>query len=230
LSVIRETLQFERSSVKNKLWTLATAVVIFLFIALPVAAELTELGKRFSDALITNNDREMKLIVARNKAAIPAEVARILKAARDEDITVEDRDALFLMGEKMAVFYMKDSGETSLVRDVKKSRFEARIGEPVKGERKGGVFEVKIPSHSFDGALHTFDPDNLLIKKGDTVAWINEDEHSHVFASMAVIGKGGIFAPSLDPGGKWTHRFTASGEYYYVCFIHKGMVGKVTVK
>jgi plastocyanin len=215
---------------KNKLWVFVLVVLIFLSVAFPATAELSELGKRFSNAFITNNTDEMKRITIRNKVAIPGEVASILKATRAEDITDKDRDALFLMGEKMAVLYMDNSGETELVRDVKKSRFEASIGEPVKVKRKGGVYEIKIPVHSEDGLLHTFDPDNMLVKRGDTVVWVNEDKHSHVFASMAVIGKGGIFAPSVDPGGSWTHRFTVSGEYYYICFIHKGMVGKITVR
>ena len=58
---------------------------------------------------------------------------------------------------------------------------------------------------------------------------MNEDEVAHLFASFSIIGKGGLFTPNIDPGASWEYTFTEPGEYYYVCFIHKGMVGKIRV-
>jgi len=130
---------------RNALLTVL-AVFVFLCAAAPAAAELTGLGKRFSDAMITDNTKKMNQIIVRNKSAVPGEVGEILKAAHDDGITSEDREALFHMGEKMALLYMENSGDTGLLKEVKKSRFEARLGEPVKSIRKGGAHIITIPS------------------------------------------------------------------------------------
>lgn len=204
--------------------------IVFLCTVMPAMAELTSLAKRFSNAMIVDDTKKMERIVVTNLAAIPDEVEAILESARAENLTDEDRNALFQMGEQMAVIYMENSGETRLLKDVKQDRFESKLGERVRSKRQGGTHIIKIPSIDHKGTVHTFDPDNILIKRGETVVWMNEDSHSHVFASMAIIGEGGIFAPSIEPKGSWKYRFRKPGEYYYVCFIHKGMIGKITVR
>ncbi len=214
----------------RNIWIAIFAIIISLSIILPARAELTDLGREFSDALITNDTRKMNLIVMTNNSEIPGEVERILKAARISGISEENKDALFHMGEKMARLYLDSSGESGLLKDVKRSRFESRLGKLVETKSKAGIYTVKIPMPDHKGPSYTFKPDNLLIKKGESVVWVNEDSHSHVFASMAVIGVGGIFAPSIEPGGSWKYQFKRPGEYFYICFIHKGMIGKITVK
>ena len=34
----------------------------------------------------------------------------------------------------------------------------------------------------------------------------------------------------IEPGQSWDHTFHSPGEYYYVCFSHKVMYGKIVVK
>lgn len=43
---------------------------------------------------------------------------------------------------------------------------------------------------------------------------------------MPVIGTGGIKATRIDPGQSFEFKFDKAGEYFYICYIHKGMVGK----
>ncbi len=215
---------------KSNIWIAIFAIIMSLSIIMPVRAELTNLSREFSDALITNDTKKMNLIVMANNSEIPSEVESILKAARVSGISEEDKYALFHMGEKMARLYMDSSGERGLLKDVKRNRFESKLGKLVEPKSKAGIYTVKIPMSDHKGPSYTFKPDNLQIKKGESVVWVNEDNHSHVFASMAVIGDGGIFAPSIEPGGSWKYQFKRSGEYFYICFIHKGMIGKVTVK
>jgi len=215
---------------KRNSWFIISAIAVLFFITPPASAELTELGRDFSDALIINDTQKMNRLVITNKAEIPREVENILRAARLRGVSIEDKEALFHMGEKMARSYMENFGESALLKDVKRNRFESRLGELTETESLGGAHIIKIPLSNQAGPSHLFKPDNLLIKKGESVVWVNEDTHSHVFASMAVIGEGGIFAPSIEPGGSWKYRFKRAGEYYYICFIHKGMIGKITVK
>ncbi len=215
---------------KSNIWITIFAIIMSLSIILPARAELTDLSREFSDALITNDIKKMNYIVMANNSEIPGEVESIMKAARISGISEEVKDALFYMGEKMAKLYMDSSGESGLLKDVKRNRFESKLGDLVSVKSKAGIYTIKIPMPDHKGPSYTFKPDNLQIEKGESVVWVNEDSHSHVFASMAVIGDGGIFAPSIEPGGSWKYQFKRSGEYFYICFIHKGMIGKITVK
>jgi len=214
---------------KRNAWFVIPAIAVLFFIIPPASAGLTGFGRDFSDAMIINDTREMNRLVVKNKIDIPGEVGTILRAARLEGVTGEDKEALFSMGEKMARSYMENFGESGLLKDVKRDRFESMLGALTETESKGGAHIIKISLSGKNGPCNFFKPDNLLIKKGESVVWVNEDVHSHVFASMTAIGEGGIFAPSIEPGGSWKYRFKRAGEYYYSCFIHKGMIGKITV-
>lgn len=83
-----------------------------------------------------------------------------------------------------------------------------------------------------DGKIrNVFSPDNVIIKQGEKVRWVNEDKYKHLFASTMQFlgGMGGISSPDVEPGESWEYKFEKPGEYFYMCFIHRGMLGKVTV-
>ena len=71
-----------------------------------------------------------------------------------------------------------------------------------------------------------FDPKNATVKVGQTVTWTNEDSAPH----NAVDEKGGAFKSELVNKGE-TYEFTAekAGKIDYVCTIHPGMEGTLTV-
>lgn len=71
-----------------------------------------------------------------------------------------------------------------------------------------------------------FDPEDATVSAGQTVCWINEDtiDHDVVAESGAsfkseLYGKGETFTATVD----------APGTVQYVCTIHPGMTGKLTV-
>ena len=75
-----------------------------------------------------------------------------------------------------------------------------------------------------------FKPDNITIKRGESVRWVNTGETEHILASMPLISVPGLFSPKVEAGQSWDYKFEKTGEYYYLCFIHKSMIGKVTVE
>lgn len=87
-----------------------------------------------------------------------------------------------------------------------------------------------IQGTSSEAARSIFLPDVIIIKKGGTVRWVNNDKTAHLVASVPVIGEGGIFSPEIGDGESWEYRLNKPGEYYYICFIHKVMYGKVIVE
>jgi plastocyanin len=71
-----------------------------------------------------------------------------------------------------------------------------------------------------------FDPEDATVSSGQTVCWVNEDtiDHDVVAESGAsfkseLFGKGQTFTATVD----------APGTVQYICTIHPGMTGKLTV-
>ncbi|MGD1837277.1 MAG: cupredoxin domain-containing protein [Nitrososphaeraceae archaeon] len=81
-----------------------------------------------------------------------------------------------------------------------------------------------------------FFPDELKVKKGTTVVWINDDTTLHTVTSgHSYNGTNGIFDSGfLAPGDRFEFTFTKSGNYYdayydYFCTLHPYMSGLVKV-
>ena len=70
-----------------------------------------------------------------------------------------------------------------------------------------------------------FDPATLTVQRGDSVVWKNNDPFPHTATAQ------GLFdSKEIAPGKsfKWTAR--KAGSYDYVCTLHPGMKGSITVK
>lgn len=69
-----------------------------------------------------------------------------------------------------------------------------------------------------------FQPGEIVIPKGDTIVWINQDLVSHCVTEI----KSKWTSSSIPVGGTWKKQFTRTSEYY--CAIHPDMTGKIVVK
>ncbi|GEM_PF-1903208 len=209
------------------LFAMAFAGVMSL--SAPAFSQESDIIKNFIEAFDAKDKARMSSIVEENKDAIPAEIRSLLRQAVAPGTTVEDKEGAFYLAEVMANIYKDKFGDVEPLKEVKRARFESLLGPAVRLTSPDGVHIVDLPEAT-DTVKNIFKPDNIIIKKGETVRWVNYDKVAHVFASMPFIGKGGLFAPSIEPGGSWEYTFDRPGEYYYICFIHKGMIGKVTVE
>ncbi|HJQ91458.1 MAG TPA: plastocyanin/azurin family copper-binding protein [Acidimicrobiia bacterium] len=68
-----------------------------------------------------------------------------------------------------------------------------------------------------------FDSDHVTIEEGDTVTWVWGDGG----VSHDVSGDG--FKSDVQTEGTFSHTFEDAGDYRYVCTLHSGMRGTVTV-
>ena len=85
----------------------------------------------------------------------------------------------------------------------------------------GGTAEVDIPDI-------TFEPKSLTVKAGTTITWTNSDDIPHTVTKEG--GPGADFdSGNLDPGATFEQTFDAPGTVDYVCTIHPGQAGSVTV-
>ena len=72
-----------------------------------------------------------------------------------------------------------------------------------------------------------FAPDSISVKAGDAVTWTNNDTVGHdVTGDNFKSGDPG----AMQNGDTYANTFDKAGTFNYVCTVHPGMEGSVTVK
>jgi plastocyanin len=72
-----------------------------------------------------------------------------------------------------------------------------------------------------------FDPEDATAGVGDEICWVNEDTIEH----NAVDEQGGKFKSELfGKGATFTTTIDEPGTIDYVCTVHPGMTGKLTIE
>lgn len=84
-----------------------------------------------------------------------------------------------------------------------------------------------IPPNTVIIQNFAFSPNNLTVKAGTTVTWINNDSTTHTVTS-----DNGAFQSSsnINQGTNYTFTFTKAGTYPYHCSIHPEMKGTIVVQ
>jgi plastocyanin len=71
-----------------------------------------------------------------------------------------------------------------------------------------------------------FDPQNITVKPGTTVTWVHGSQMPHTISGNA----DGMRSGTLYNGQEFSHTFSATGRYSYVCDLHPSMRGSVVVE
>jgi plastocyanin len=77
-----------------------------------------------------------------------------------------------------------------------------------------------------------YNPSPITIKPGNSIIWINKDPTIHTVTSGNTDSE--ITSYKFDSGmltfnSTLTYKFDKAGEYYYHCFVHPFMTGKISV-
>ena len=84
----------------------------------------------------------------------------------------------------------------------------------------GGATEVSMEGIKFD-------PAEVTVKTGDSVTWVNNDTVGHdVTGDDFKSGEPG----AMENGDTFEQAFDTAGTFDYVCTVHPGMKGTVSVK
>lgn len=90
---------------------------------------------------------------------------------------------------------------------------------PKTGAAASGTVAIKMQSIQFS-------PKSVTAKVGQTVKWTNDDSVAHnVTAKSGETFKSSTFGP----GGTYSYKLDKAGTITYVCTIHPGMEGTITV-
>lgn len=74
-----------------------------------------------------------------------------------------------------------------------------------------------------------YEPVDVTIAKGGTITWTNAGNAPHTVTKES--GPGGDFDSStVNPGDTFEQKFDTAGTIEYVCTIHPGQAGTVTVE
>ena len=87
-------------------------------------------------------------------------------------------------------------------------------------------------------ANRSFDPQNITIRVGTIITWVNNDSSEHqIISDMGYAGKSGGFSRQLNDlkssrmykGSTYSYRFQRADNYTYHCNIYPNLRGSVQV-
>jgi plastocyanin len=70
-----------------------------------------------------------------------------------------------------------------------------------------------------------YEPKNITARVGQTIRWTNDDPIAHT-----VTRQGGFDSGTLNAGANFTFKPTQAGRIDYLCTIHPGQTGSITVE
>lgn len=185
------------------------------------------LVRKFSNALYRRNHMEMRLVVEENTETIPKEVDAFCDAALEPGFTAEEQKKMFYVLERLATEYANVTGDRAVLARVKKRIFESRLS-PVTEGKAGDLYVIE--NVAADGIQSSLSHDNLVIKSGETVRWVNNNtEAQQIWTVLSPDGRKELHSGDIYPGGNWEHTFYTPGDYYYISSPNKVLYGKVMV-
>ena len=93
------------------------------------------------------------------------------------------------------------------------------------------VMPTKVSRPGCEEIDHCYVPSNIVIKKGESVVWQNQDAAFHSVTSGFYDSPSGLFDSGyLDPYQLFTFNFQETGTYHYFCTLHPWMEGQVIVE
>ncbi|MFQ5479726.1 MAG: plastocyanin/azurin family copper-binding protein [Thermodesulfobacteriota bacterium] len=210
----------------RRLFSVTLMIAVFTLTAATARGDETDFLKKFRKAYNVNIG--IKKVIEEHRDLVPGEIEELLEDSHSEKLTPEQKAEKQYIAETMARVYKDVTGDISYLIEVKREIFNSRLHAPVHGKAIKGINIISMPRATGD-EKNIFTPDNIVINAGEWVRWENNAGEAHIFSSMPLIGKQVLFTPSIKPDETWIQRFNEPGEYFYFCFIHSSMVGKITV-
>ena len=117
------------------------------------------------------------------------------------------------------------SGYTS--EETNSEETKTPIEEIVKADV---IIPIKVSRPGCDIEDICYIPSNIVVEKGKSVTWVNEDSSFHSVTSGFYPEPSGLFdSGHLDPYESYTLSFDEIGTYDYFCTLHPWMFAQVIV-
>ena len=93
------------------------------------------------------------------------------------------------------------------------------------------IIPIKVSRPGCDIEDICYIPPNIIVEKGKSVTWLNEDSSFHSVTSGFYPEPSGLFdSGHLDPYQSYTLSFDEYGVYDYFCTLHPWMKAQVIVE
>jgi len=93
------------------------------------------------------------------------------------------------------------------------------------------IIPIKVSRPGCDIEDICYIPSNIVVEKGKSVTWLNEDSSFHSVTSGFYPEPSGLFdSGHLDPYQSYTLSFDEIGTYDYFCTLHPWMFAQVIVE
>lgn len=89
----------------------------------------------------------------------------------------------------------------------------------VTSPAQAATVEVKIDNF-------VFNPQQITVKAGDTVTWVNHDDIPHTVTSKTMAFR----SKAMDTDDKFSFTFATPGTFAYFCALHPHMTGTIVVE
>ncbi len=99
---------------------------------------------------------------------------------------------------------------------------EAAESTPAPAGAAAAAGDVRVAMKGFE-----FVPENVTVERGQTITWVNEDTAQH--DAVATEGDGPQ-SELFNQGESYSWTAEEAGEIPYVCTVHPGMDGTITVR
>ena len=90
----------------------------------------------------------------------------------------------------------------------------------------GTAAHLKPATHQVVIEAVRFDPQELTVKVGDTIVWINHDPFPH---TITAVGKQ-FDSHEIAAGHSWQYTAKKAGVFAYACTLHPTMLGTLRVE
>jgi plastocyanin len=94
----------------------------------------------------------------------------------------------------------------------------------VPGNNSNPEMPAPVENKNVNIESFSFSPNTLIIKKGATITWTNNDSVAHSLSFE------GFSSSDIQSGQAYSRSFTERGVFNYFCSIHPSMKGSVTVE
>ena len=99
---------------------------------------------------------------------------------------------------------------------------EATEATPAAAEATVAEGAVRVAMKDFE-----FVPENVEVETGQTITWVNEDTAQH---DAVAAGEDGPKSQLFNQGESYSWTAEKAGTIEYVCTVHPGMDGTITVR
>ncbi|MDC3254313.1 plastocyanin/azurin family copper-binding protein [Nitrosopumilus sp.] len=112
--------------------------------------------------------------------------------------------------------------------EINSEETKTKVEEIVKADV---IIPIKVSRPGCDIEDICYIPSNIIVEKGKSVTWINEDSSFHSVTSGFYPEPSGLFdSGHLDPYQSYTLSFDEYGVYDYFCTLHPWMKAQVIVE